>query len=168
MIIPVLFFATGEESIFNWFALIIFVIAGLTDQLDGYIARKTGTSTSIGALLDLIADKLLICIVLIWLLYTTATSLLFFIPSIAIITRELVISSLRQFFAESKGINPIKVSFVAKSKTAVQITATSFWLISPNFGYNFEILTLFLIWLAAFISLYSLFDYVVSYLNLVK
>ena len=48
MIIPVLFFATGEESIFNWFALIIFVIAGLTDQLDGYIARKTGTATSIG------------------------------------------------------------------------------------------------------------------------
>ena len=115
----------------------------------------------------MIADKLLICIVLIWLLYVTATSLLFFIPSIAIITRELVISSLRQFFAESK-INPIKVSFVAKSKTAVQITATSFWLISPNFGYNFEILTLFLIWLAAFISLYSLFDYVVSYLNLAK
>lgn len=168
MIIPILYFAKDIDSIFNWYALGIFVAAGLTDQLDGYIARKTGTSTSIGALLDLIADKLLICITLIWLLYISKTSLLFFIPSIAIISRELVISSLRQFFAEKKGFNPIKVSFAAKSKTTVQIISISFWLISPNFGYDFEIFTLILIWLAAFISLYSLFDYVWSYQKLVK
>ncbi len=168
MIIPVLYFSTEEKSIFNWFALGIFVVAGLTDQLDGYIARKTGTETSTGALLDLIADKLLICILIIWLLYISKTSLLFFIPSVVIISRELVISSLRQFFAEKKGLNPIKVSFVAKSKTTIQITAIAFWLISPNFGYSFEILTLVLIWFTAFISLFSLYDYFLSYQKLIK
>ncbi len=164
LIIPVLFFATGEESIFNWFALIIFVIAGLTDQLDGYIARKTKTTTKLGALLDLIADKLLICIVLIWLLHASS-SLTFFIPAVIIISRELVISALRQFFAEQNSANPIKVSFLAKSKTTLQIIAISFWLVLPNFGNNFELITLGLLWLAAYISLYSLYDYFKSYLK---
>ena len=167
LIIPVLYFSINESSMYNWFALSIFVFAGLTDQLDGYIARKTGTSTKLGALLDLVADKLLICIVLIWLLHTSK-DLAFFVPAIIIISRELVISSLRQFFAENEGFNPIKVSFLAKSKTTFQIIAISFWLISPNFGYNFEIITLILLWLAAYISLYSLFDYMQSYLKLLK
>lgn len=167
LIFPVLFFSNNESSIFNWYALIIFVFAGLTDQLDGYIARKTGTSTKLGALLDLMADKLLICIILIWLLNSSVT-LAFFIPAAIIISRELIISSLRQFFAEQKGFNPINVSFLAKSKTTFQIIAISFWLISPNFGYNFEIITLTFLWMAAYISLYSLYDYVQSYLKLVK
>ena len=64
LINPVLIFATSSPSLYNWIALLLFVIAGVTDHLDGYIARKTGSTSSWGALLDLVADKLLIIITL--------------------------------------------------------------------------------------------------------
>ena len=64
LIFPVLIFATSYSSSYNWVALLLFVIAGITDHLDGYIARKTGSTSSFGALLDLVADKLLIIITL--------------------------------------------------------------------------------------------------------
>ena len=64
LIFPVLILATAEPSLNNWIALILFVIAGITDHLDGYIARKTGSTSELGALLDLIADKLLIIVTL--------------------------------------------------------------------------------------------------------
>ncbi len=165
LIIPVLMLSSDQDSFFNWISLTIFAIAGITDHLDGYIARKTRTSSSIGALLDLIADKLLICIVMIWLLHKSAPST-FLIPSIIIISRELIISSMRQYFAEEKGFNPIKVSFIAKTKTTAQIIAISFWLVTPNFGYVFENITLALLWIAAYISIHSLYDYIRSYSKL--
>ena len=62
LILPILFLASSESSSINWIALILFVFAGITDHLDGYIARKTKTTSSTGALLDLVADKLFICI----------------------------------------------------------------------------------------------------------
>ena len=103
----------------------MFVSAGVTDNLDGYIARKTGTESSLGALLDLLADKLLVIITTAYLIsYQTHENLL--IPAFIIIFREIIISSLRQFLAEHSGGNPVKVSFIAKSKTTVQITALSF------------------------------------------
>ena len=64
LIIPVLILASPEPSQNNWVALILFIIAGITDHLDGYLARKTGSTSSLGALLDLVADKLLIIILL--------------------------------------------------------------------------------------------------------
>ena len=64
LIFPVLYLSTPEASLYNWFALALFVTAGITDNLDGYIARKTGSVSSLGALLDLVADKLLIIITL--------------------------------------------------------------------------------------------------------
>ena len=68
LIFPIIFFISGDDNPSNWMALGLFVIAGLTDHLDGYIARKTKTTSDLGALLDLIADKLLICISLLYLL----------------------------------------------------------------------------------------------------
>ena len=49
LIFPVLIFATSDSSLYNWVALLLFVIAGITDHLDGYIARKTGSTSSLGA-----------------------------------------------------------------------------------------------------------------------
>ena len=63
LIIPVLYFIAVSEE---YLALILFVVAGLTDYLDGFIARKTKTETSLGAFFDLLADKLLVCLVLVW------------------------------------------------------------------------------------------------------
>lgn len=166
-IFPVLYLVSDQSSITNWIALVLFVIAGITDHLDGYIARKTGTTSAFGGLLDLIADKLLICIPIIYLL-SFDDNLGLVIPAIVIVSRELIISSFRQFLAEILGKNPIKVSFIAKSKTTLQIIALSFLIISPNFHETFYFLTTVLFWLAAYISMHSLFQYIRAYKNFIK
>jgi CDP-diacylglycerol--glycerol-3-phosphate 3-phosphatidyltransferase len=167
LIFPVLMLATSHSSSYNWLALLLFVIAGITDHLDGYIARKTGSTSSFGALLDLVADKLLIIITLFYFI-SYASSILLIIPSILIVIREIVISAFRQLLSESEGKNPIKVTFIAKSKTTLQIFALSFLIISPNFGQPFLFLTIFLFWLAAYVSLHSLYGYIKTYQNLIK
>jgi len=167
LIFPVLILSSTEPDPINWFALVLFVIAGVTDHLDGYIARKTGSTTNLGALLDLVADKLLI-IITIFYFVSYASSLLLIIPSIVIIFREIVISSLRQLIVEKEGENPVKVTFLAKSKTTLQIFALSFLIISPNFGQLFYILTIMLFWLAAYVSIHSLYQYIKIYRNLIK
>jgi len=167
LIIPVLILVSYQENSYNWIALILFIVAGITDHVDGFIARRTGTTSQLGAILDLIADKLLICVPLIFLLSYFDNNILVF-PVILIISRELIISAFRQFLAEKQGNNPIKVSFLAKSKTTVQITALSFLIISPNFGEYFYMLTIVLFWMAAYISIHSLLTYIKSYKYLIK
>ncbi len=167
LIFPVLVLSSPEPDPINWLALVLFVIAGVTDHLDGYVARKTGSTTNLGALLDLVADKLLI-IITIFYFVSYASSLFLIIPSVIIIFREIVISSLRQLLVEKEGENPIKVTFLAKSKTTLQIFALSFLIISPNFGEPFLILTISLFWLAAYVSIHSLYVYLKTYRNLLK
>ncbi len=167
LIFPVLFLVSDQDNAFNWFALVLFVLAGITDHLDGYVARRTKTTSQLGALLDLTADKLLICIPLIYLLSFTVNQILI-IPSLIIISRELIVSSLRQFLTENLGNNPVKVSCIAKSKTTMQITAVSFLIVSPNFTQNFYILTISFFWLAAYLSIHSLYSYILAYKNLIK
>ena len=117
-----------------------------------------------GALLDLLADKLLVCLILIWCVFLS-NSILIFIPSILIISRELIISSIRQFLVEQNGENPIKVTYVAKSKTTIQMIAISFLILSPEMGDIFNLITILLMWIAALVSLYSLYNYFQSYRN---
>ena len=90
------------------------------------------------------------------------------LPSLLIIIREIVVSSFRQLLAENEGTNPIRVTFLAKSKTTLQIFALSFLIISPNFGEPFWIMTIFLFWLAAYVSMHSLYGYIKTYRNLIK
>jgi CDP-diacylglycerol--glycerol-3-phosphate 3-phosphatidyltransferase len=167
LIFPVLILATAEPGLNNWIALILFVIAGITDHLDGFIARKTGSASELGALLDLVADKLLIIVTLFYFI-SYESNLLLILPSMIIIIREIAISSLRQFLAEKEGKNPVKVTLIAKSKTTLQIFALSFLIISPNFGQLFFLLTVCLFWLAAYVSVHSLFAYIKTYKNLIK
>jgi len=167
LIFPILYLVSDQASYLNWIALILFVVAGLTDHLDGYVARKTGTTSPIGGMLDLIADKLLICITILYLLSFSNNKELIY-PALIITSRELVISSLRQFLVENLGKNPVQVSFIAKSKTTFQITALSFLIISPNFGEDFYNITIFLFWLAAYLSLHSLIVYFKTYKNLIN
>ena len=167
LIIPVLILASPESSSSNWIALTLFIIAGITDHLDGYVARRTGSTSSLGALLDLAADKLLIITSLFYFI-SYESSILLIIPSLIIIIREIVVSSFRQFLAENQGLNPVKVTLLAKSKTTLQIFAVSFLIISPNFGELFTLLTISLFWIAAYISLHSMYGYMKTYKNLIK
>ena len=132
LIFPILIMASPEAGPGNWIALVLFVIAGITDHLDGYVARRTGSSSSLGALLDLVADKLLIIVTLFYLI-SYESSLMLLIPSLVIIIREIVISSFRQLLTEKEGSNPVKVTFLAKSKTTLQIFALSFFNNFPQF-----------------------------------
>ena len=147
-----------------YFALFLFILAGLTDYLDGYLARKTGKTSSLGALLDLLADKLIVCIVLIWIVFLSKEILLI-INTIIIISRELIISSIRQFLVEKTGENVIKVTYVAKTKTTIQMIAISFLILSPEMDLWFYKTSIILIWLAALISVYTLYNYFKSYRN---
>ena len=142
----------------------LFFIAGLTDYLDGLVARKSNQITSLGALLDLLADKLLVCLVLIWCAFLSY-SIWIIIPVLMILSRELIISSIRQFLVEKTGENPIKVTYIAKSKTTIQMIAISFLILNPEMGLFFQKITVILIWTAASISIYSLYNYFNSYRN---
>ena len=162
LILPILYLTSFEQIIYNFLALAIFLIAGTTDYIDGYIARKTNTESSFGALLDLLADKLLVCIVLVWLVKLN-TSLIFVVPVLIIILRELIISSVRQFIVEKGGINKMEVSLAGKSKTTIQFIAVSLIIISPGMGFYLSSLGLLVLWLAALVSLYSLYGYLVAW-----
>ena len=77
LIIPIIILTNLQESYLNFLALFLFIFAALTDFLDGYIARKTKTESNIGALLDLLADKILVSLSLIWLIYLYQDALIF-------------------------------------------------------------------------------------------
>jgi len=166
LILPIIYLTYLATFYTNLFALIIFIFAGLTDYLDGFIARKTNTETKLGGLLDLLADKLLVSLVLIWLV-TINNSLLFVIPVLLIVLREFIISSTRQFMVEMQGKNNVQVSIIGKSKTTVQLIATALIIISPNLGPDFYNFSLTILWLASFISLFSLYIYLSQWLQMI-
>ena len=163
LIVPIIYFLeqgfwSEEPSFYNYFAFILFIVAGLTDYLDGYIARKTDSETQLGALLDLIADKLLVSLVMVWIVYLT-TDPWITIPALIIVSRELVISTLRQYIIEKKGNKEVNVSFIGKSKTTIQLIAISMLILSKEIT-DIWLLAMTAIWFAAIFSLYSLFKYV--------
>jgi CDP-diacylglycerol--glycerol-3-phosphate 3-phosphatidyltransferase len=100
----------------------VYALAGATDWLDGYLARKLNQSTPFGAFLDPVADKLMVAIALV-LLVERYAEWWFTIPAIVIISREIVISALREWMAELGKRTSVAVSYVGKVKTALQILA---------------------------------------------
>ena len=167
LIVPIICFldlgyGTGPDF-YNYLAFSLFVIAGLTDYLDGYIARRTNSETHMGALLDLIADKLLVSLVMVWLVYTDLNWSVT-IAALIIISRELVISTLRQYVIEKEVKRELSVSFIGKSKTTIQIIAISMLILAQEITGIYNI-ALIAIWFAAIFSLYSLFRYVSEWLE---
>ena len=110
----------------NWLAALLFIIASLSDWLDGYLARRLGQTSDFGAFLDPVADKLLVVCVLILLTSAHAALLL---PAVIIIAREITVSALREWTASRRA--RIAVAFSGKIKTAVQMTAISTLLLVP-------------------------------------
>ncbi len=111
---------------------LLFSIAGITDWLDGYLARRWRTESRFGAFLDPVADKLLVATVLILIVEFDATPWLT-IPAIIIIGREITISALREWMAEMGERNKVAVGWIGKLKTTVQMIALGCLLFNLDF-----------------------------------
>jgi len=108
-----------------------FALAGITDTLDGYFARKLGLTSRLGAFLDPVADKLIVAVALV--LIVSGDSRWFVVSmAIVIIGREIAVSALREWMAEIGARGKMKVSQLAKYKTIMQITGLSMMLFHHN------------------------------------
>ena len=137
----------------------VFIVASITDYLDGYFARKSNQTSNVGALLDLLADKVFVSILLIWMTFNFE-SLLILISTILIVSREISISYLRLFIvSQSKNMDEIKSDLIGKYKTTFQMLGLGFLLIAPLLSSTFFNVSLGLIFFSAFMSWYSLARY---------
>ncbi len=142
----------------------LFVIASFTDFLDGLLARIYKEESKLGELLDPIADKIIVATALILLVMDETIKGYEVIAAIIILTREILISGLREFLARGK-IN-LPVSNLAKTKTFLQMFAISALLTGEtgnkiiNFqDYNAQTIGIILLWLSAFLTLYTGYEY---------
>ena len=109
---------TQNDSYF--LALILFFLAGITDYIDGALARKFSVTSQLGEIIDPIADKILIIFLFFGLSISLSSYWIGFIASI-IISREIWVAALRDFNSRNNNTNATKVTFLAKIKTAVQL-----------------------------------------------
>ena len=144
----------------RWTALAIYVIAAVTDYLDGWIARAWSQQSAIGRMLDPIADKLLVCALLLMLVADGTIRGWPLWAAIVILCREILVSGLREFLAELKVSVP--VSKVAKWKTTAQLLALGFLIAGPAgdkvLPGNTQI-GIVLLWAAAALTIYTGWDY---------
>ena len=137
----------------------IFALAGLTDWLDGYIARKMNMSTAFGAFLDPVADKLMVVVVL-TLLVERLNVWWFTLPAIIIIGREILISALREWMAELGKRTSVAVSNIGKFKTALQMLSIMILLLAaPERSGAWVTSGLVIMYIAAALTLWSMFVY---------
>ncbi len=142
----------------------LFVIASFTDFLDGLLARMYKEESKLGELLDPIADKIIVATALILLVMDGIIKNFEVIAAIIILTREILISGLREFLAKGKVNMP--VSGLSKLKTFLQMFAISILLLGQtgnkliNFqDYNAQTIGIIILWLSAFLTLYTGYDY---------
>ena len=137
-----------------------FALAGITDSLDGYFARKWGLTSRLGAFLDPVADKLIVATALVLIVSGDPTSWFLMVVAIVIIGREIAVSALREWMAEIGARGRIKVSMWGKIKTIMQIVGLSFLLYRRDlFGIPIYKLGLVLTGIAAVLTLWSMFLY---------
>ncbi len=137
----------------------LFIVAGFTDWLDGYLARKMGLETAFGAFLDPVADKLMVATVLV-LIVQQQCNVTLAIASAIIIGREITIASLREWMAEIGQTAKVKVSYLGKWKTTVQMVAIGFLLYREDLlGLPVNLIGYWLLYIAAFLTLWSMINY---------
>jgi len=148
----------GEDTA-RWFALALFVAAGITDFFDGWLARRNGQMSNLGRFLDPVADKLLVAAAILMLVAFGDIAGWHVLAAVVILCREILVTGLREFLAELRVAVP--VSRLAKWKTTVQIVAIAFLLVGeagPRFLHTHAI-GIGGIWVAAIITFYTGYDY---------
>jgi cardiolipin synthase len=144
----------------RWLALGVFVAAGITDILDGYLARSWGQQSSLGRMLDPIADKLLISSCLLMLAAEETIRGWSLLAAAVILCREILVSGLREYLAELRVSVP--VTRLAKYKTTLQLVAVGFLIAGEAGDRVVPVVThigLTLLWLSALLTIYTGWDY---------
>lgn len=162
ILIAVIIFAALAFKNYYTFALILFCVAGFTDYLDGFLARKYEASSQIGEILDPIADKILI----IFLFFGLALNLSSYIVGFSgalIITREIWVSALRDYNSRNNNSNATKVIYIAKIKTTIQLFTLSIYLFALAFNQMLiiPVADIFMI-ISVLITLYTGYLYTLS------
>jgi len=149
-----------EDGTMRWVALFIFAVAAITDFFDGWLARLWSQQSSLGRMLDPIADKLLVASCLLMLVADHTIQGLWIWAAIIILCREILVSGLREYLAELRVSVP--VSTVAKWKTALQLFSLGFLVVGPAgeevLPHTVEI-GRWLLLIAALLTLYTGYDY---------
>ena len=142
----------------NFWACALFVAAAVTDAFDGYLARRYNMESAIGAFLDTSADKLMVCAAVIVL---TSLHRLDLLVALIIVGREITVTALREWMAKVGAANRLRVNWYGKIKTIAQMTAIPMLLFYDTLlGIDFAVLGTVLIWVAAILTLYSMYVYV--------
>ena len=144
----------------RWTALAIFIAAAITDFFDGYLARAWSQQSSLGRMLDPIADKLLVAAALLMLSANGAIVSFNLWAAVVILCREILVSGLREYLAELRV--PVPVTAVAKWTTTAQLVALGFLIAGPAGERALpgsHMVGLALLWIAAMLTLYTGWDY---------
>lgn len=160
LLIPVLLWLMVDPVPYhNLWAAFVFYIIGVSDWLDGYLARAWNQGTRFGEFLDPVADKLCISsvlIVLVWLNPSAEIAL----PTAVIVAREIFVSGLREWMADKGLRDAVAVGIAGKIKTTAQGFAIFFMLLDyPIMGIELFDAGLWCLWLATVLSLWSMFQY---------
>lgn len=149
-----------STSMQNLCACVMFVIAAVTDALDGYIARNYNMATRKGAFLDSVADKLVVCSAIVALLAFDRVPM---IVALIIVGREITVTALREWMAKIGASAAVKVNWYGKIKTIAQMTAIPMLLyFDPIFGIDVAFIGTVLIYLAAVLTVYSMCVYLLA------
>ena len=156
-----LFLSPGDAG--RWWAVGLFVAACITDWLDGYLARAWRQQSTLGRMLDPIADKLLVGITLLMLTHDNTIDRANVAAAAIILCREILVSGLREFLAELNV--KVHVTQLAKWKTTLQMVALGILLAGPAGNKLIPGVTasgLVLLWIAALLTLWTGYDYLKS------
>lgn len=153
----------SDSGLLHWLApplaALVFAFASATDWLDGWLARRWNVVSKLGAFLDPVADKILVAVALVLIVQVDGRAWLA-LPAAVIIGREITVSALREWMAESGARSRVAVSWLGKAKTVMQMVAITMLLFRYDLFalpvYNLGILFLLV---AALLTLWSMFGY---------
>lgn len=168
------FFISGIKA--QWIALVLYVLSAVTDFLDGMLARRWKSISPLGRMLDPVADKLLVTMTIAMLLATDRITGINVAAALAILGREIFVSGLREFLSEQNARMPS--SFLAQTKTMVQMWSLAFLILATRSGVPFEhpwslynwfyLVGTFGLWLSAGFTLYTGYQYVQASLRYLR
>tara|TARA_B100001027_G_scaffold164289_1_gene116527 strand:- start:268 stop:813 length:546 start_codon:yes stop_codon:yes gene_type:complete len=164
-VLPIIYALQSELYLL---AAFLFFLSSITDFMDGYLARKYELESEFGAFLDLIADKILVVTILVWLVFIYA-NLTLTILSILIILREIIITSFRYFLVLNNSDSElIKANKYGKLKTAFQFFSIFLFILSPLLSDFYLVISLVFLFISTIIAYISLIIYFLNWSKKIK